>query len=146
MSIARRLGHRVEKGTLLERLPPELKEELYRRVYHSDYAIVHRSRAVTSLLSIRNAELGVHADLSIFRRNIDPVLLEIFIQDILRGTLSRYVQCLSLIYDPSTDIMEISGYRVDERGWTIGYSTFTIPLCIDLIQALFDLRNNLYVR
>ena len=35
MSLARRLGLRVEQGTLLEYLPIEIREELYQYVYRA---------------------------------------------------------------------------------------------------------------
>ena len=118
MSLARQLGLRVEKNTLLEYLPIEIREELYSYVYCSDYAITHKPRAVISRLSIK--KLDDKTNLSIRHSNVDPILLKIFIQDILRGVSSRYnmrVPSLSLVYESSTDVVEIGGWRVDKGGW-----------------------------
>ena len=141
MSLARRLGFRGEKDTLLERLPFEIREDLYRRVYHCTNTIRYKPLWLGAYgLVIGDTEIAIS------RLSIDATILEKFIKDIFQGKSS----CVntdrkpSLDYDSITDRVTISGHWTDENGWIhIRPQVFTVPVCIDLMQALLDLCNDL---
>ena len=146
MSLARQLGFRVEKGTLLERLPPELKEELYLRVYHWGALIHHKPRSFGRYgLAIGKDEICITAD------TVNLSCLEKFIRDIFRGSSSSYQSMVApypaMNYDSPTDSVTVTGMWVDDRGWIhIRPKTFTFPMCVSFVQALCDLRKDVYMR
>ena len=144
MSIARQLGTRKERrGTLLEYLPIELREEVYYRVYH-DCNVSCKLRATgASMLSIGKDSLAISYD------TVNGVLLGEFICDIFYGLSSRFSTKYfspSMAYDSSTDNVIISGTCIDKDGWLCRECLFIVPLSVELVQALFDLRDNLHMR
>ena len=141
MSLARRLGSRVEKGTLLECLPIELREELYRRVYHNSTIIQYKPYSNGGCrMVIGDVTLSIGYTVSL-------KLLKEFIHSIFQGT-SVYFQKgyrPEMYYHASVDYVTISGHWVDKDGWIhIRGKTVAIPVCIDLMQVLIDLHDDLY--
>ena len=127
MSLARQLGLRVEKDTLLERLPLELRERIYQRAYRCDISMQYEPKGNST-----NAKL-------VFTR--DPYRHTLYLPAYINtGNINAM---LANITDGEGCEIDINGYDTirydcltDQVEIFVGNSTIEFPLCIEFIELL----------
>ena len=127
MSLARRLGLRVEQGTLLEYLPIEIREELYQYVYRCDFTITHEPKGNGS-----NARLifskGLLNHVFYLPSRVNKTEIKAMLDAIADGVcVEIYLGGYGRIgYNKFMDRVEIG----------VGNSINSFPLCIEFIEVL----------
>ena len=127
MSLARRLGSRVEEQTLLSYLPPELKEEVYQRAYRCDFGITfvparHQGNMHSLVLShgLLTNKIWLRYD-AMTKGQLHRLLIHID-----QALSASVLGDVHIYYYASRNLIEIH----------TGESMISFPLCVEFINAM----------
>lgn len=129
------LRSRVEEGTLLERLPPELKEELYQRTYRCGFAV-----------TFEPDPLDPGKPMLVFTQGI--LRHEVYLDPtrVTKGNVSKLIEAIKAGEERMLEIGDVDiHYIPDENSINVRprSSTTSFPPCIEFIEAMQRFHDSL---